>query len=292
MPNTDSPPVLNVYVGCEPPQVLAAKVLEHSILLHTRGPVKVLRLNECVANTPLDLSGRTMFSLQRYFIPELNRYQGQAVYVDSDMLVFGDVWDLTRLRNPDVAVSSAQAPPGSGRRPQFSVMLIDCERARWNPADIQRQAREDYRAVMYELVFESSKSACLPYQWNSLERYEKDTCLLHFTDMNIQPWVSSKNPLGPIWMDGLLAAIRDGFVKVDEVAQAEKNRWLRPGLLWQVENGERDAARRPVRYKLAELVYTPPHKPGFLVRRKQQLLRAPASLGRRISRLMGQHRAG
>ena len=109
-------PALNVYVGCEPPQLLAARVLEHGILKHASGPVKVLRLNECVADTPYDLKGITMFSLQRFFIPQLNRYTGQAIYLDSDMLVFADICELVGLRDTEAAVSSAPAPPGSGRR--------------------------------------------------------------------------------------------------------------------------------------------------------------------------------
>ena len=104
--------------------------------------------------------------------------------------------------------------------------------------------------------------------------------------MDLQPWISSRNPLGPVWMDALFAAIDDGFVGLDEIAQAQRNGWFRPGVLWQAEHRERDAARLPLRCKLAEAMYTQPHKPPFLVRRRQQLARVPASLARRVTRLL------
>lgn len=270
---------LNIYVGCEPPQHVAARVLEHSILRHASIPVAVHRLDECVARHRLPVSGRTMFSLQRFFIPEINGFKGLAVYIDSDMLVFDDVRDLIAHRAPGVAVSSAETPPGSGRKRQFSVMVIDCELARWKPQEIHQKAQSNYRDVMYELSFEPSKTVSLPYTWNSLERYEAGkTQLLHYTDMNLQPWVDARNPLLPVWMDALFAALDDGFVTMDEVAESTRRGWLRPGVLWQAKHREREVSRLPLHLKIAEAFYRAPHKPRYWARKVEQVRHGGAKL--------------
>jgi hypothetical protein len=263
-------PALTIYLGCARPQTVAAKVLEHSILRHASGQVQVRRLNECVAELPMSLSGHTMFSLQRFCIPLLNQYQGLAVYLDSDMLVFGDILELLTLRDPAVAVCSAAPTPDSGRKPQFSVLLIDCARARWQPEDILRLAQENYRALMTQFIIEPSKAPCLPYQWNSLERHEPGTRLLHYTSMNIQPWISTRNPLTPLWMDALFDALDAGFVSPQELEEAHQHAWVRPSLRWQVQHRQRDPHQAPWYLRLADALYRPPHKPRWLARLKKR----------------------
>lgn len=272
---------INIYVGCEPAQHLAARVLEHSILRHTNSPVRVLRLDEAIG-PQRHAGGRTPFSLQRFMIPALNDRQGLAIYLDSDMLVFNDIRELVELRDPDSAVSSAVSPPGSGRRPQFSVMVIDCERARWDAEEIARIASETYESAMFELVFEPSKKACLPYQWNSLERMDADTRLIHFTDMERQPWLSAVNPLAPVWIDGLFAAMEDKFVSFDMLVQDVRRGWIRPGLLWQAEHRERDPAKLPRAERLRDAMYTPPHTVARFTRHNNSAVRASLAVAQRV----------
>ena len=40
----------------------------------------------------------------------------------------------------------------------------------------------------------------LPFEWNSLEYYDENTCLIHYTDMHTQPWVSTENGFGYLWL--------------------------------------------------------------------------------------------
>ncbi len=85
-------------------------------------------------------------------------------------------------------------------------------------------------------------------------------------------------------MDALFAALDDKFVTVEEVADSARRGWVRPGLLWQASHRERDAARLPLRLKLAEAFYRAPHKPRFWARRKQQVMNIPASIRKRQAR--------
>jgi len=272
---------LNIYVGCEPPQHLAARVLEHSILRHTSMPVRVHRLDELI---PPERSsgGRTPFSLQRFMIPELNQREGLALYFDSDMLVYQDVKELLSLRDSQFAISSADAPPGSGRRPQCSVMVIDCARANWQFDQIAHLASKTYESAMFELEFEPSKKACLPYQWNSLERFDPDTRLLHFTDMDKQPWISTENLLAPVWFDALFAAMSDKQVSFDDLVQDVQRGWVRPGLLWQAEHAERDPAAMPRAVRLKDQLYTPPHTVARFTRRNTPAVRASLAVAKRV----------
>jgi len=271
---------LNIYVGCEPPQELPARVLEHSILRHTSMPVRVQRLNELIG-PGREAEGRTAFSLQRFMIPSLNRREGLAVYLDSDMLVYHDVAELLALRDPQVAITSAEAPPDSGRAPQCSVMVIDCEKAAWDFDQIVDLSKSTYESAMFDLSFEPSKRAGLPYQWNSLERFEDGTRLLHFTDMDRQPWISAVNPLAPIWFDALFAAMADRQLSFDTIVQDVKRGWIRPGLLWQAEHGERNPLALPRTERLKDELYTPPHTVARFSKHNTPMVRASLAVAKR-----------
>lgn len=273
---------VNVYVGCEPPQALAARVLEHSILRHTNHPVRIKRLDQCVSREKSSVPGRTPFSMQRFWIPELNQFQGTAVYLDSDMLVYHDIRELLSLRNPDAAVSSAGVRPGSDRRPQYSVMVIDCKRARWDADLIQRLASKEYESTMFQFEFEPSKDMCLPHQWNSLEYLDADTRLVHFTDMDRQPWIATDNALTPKWMDALFAAMADKFVSFDELVQDVQRGWIRPGLLWQAEYGERDPQRLPRKQRMLDSLFTPPHTVARFTSTNNAAVRASLAVSKRL----------
>ena len=273
---------INIYVGCEPAQALAARVLEHSILRNTNYPVRIKRLDQCVSRDKSTVPGRTPFSMQRFWIPELNQFHGTAIYFDSDMLVYHDIRELLANRDPDAAVSSAGIRPGSNRRPQYSVMVIDCERAHWNAELIQRLASKEYESTMFQFEFEPSKDMCIPHQWNSLEYIDADTRLVHFTDMDIQPWISTANVLAPQWMDALFAAMNDKFVSFDDLVEDVQRGWIRPGLLWQAEYGERDPQKIPRKQRALDSLYTPPHTVARFSKTNNTAVRASLAVSKRI----------
>ena len=75
----------------------------------------------------------------------------------------------------------------AGRKGQFSVMLLDCERLQWRIEDIVRGLDEGnytYEQLMYEMCVAASVGRTLDPAWNSLETYAAgSTKLLHYTDM-------------------------------------------------------------------------------------------------------------
>ncbi len=232
-----------VFVGTTPEQMLATQVLEFSIRQHASLSVEVVPLFEVVRETPLPRDPanqpRTPFSFQRFSIPELCGHKGRALYVDSDMQVFSDLRRLWSLPFEDadlLAVGDTQNPD---RPPQFSVMLLDCERLGWKISDIVAglDAGElDYTSLMHQMKVAKKIETRVPPEWNHLEKYQDGkTCLLHYTDMNLQPWVSRRNPNGYLWCRALRAAVEEGFVTREYVQDHVERGWVRPSLLAQLD---------------------------------------------------------
>ena len=100
---------------------------------------------------------RVPFSFSRFLIPELAGYEGRALYLDSDMLVFGDIAELATHPFDGKALlctSQPETPPQWRHKGDFfkpgrhaAVMLYDCSRLDWKIDDIVRgldDGRYDY----------------------------------------------------------------------------------------------------------------------------------------------------
>lgn len=262
--NVESP--IRVYVGSQEAQMLAVKVLEHSIRKNTSMSVEVFPLHHAKleAPTPNDPANRprTPFSFQRFLIPGLAGYEGRAMYVDSDMQVFDDLRKVWTLPFDGADLLAAREPGDSGRKPQFSVMLLDCGALRWDLENIVEaldRGELTYETLMYQMAVARNIEPAIDPRWNSLERYrEGETGLLHYTDMTMQPWVSTKNPLGYLWMRDLFGAIDVGAVTREYVAEHVEQGWVRPSLLYQLDHRVEDPRRLPREGRAADKDYVAP----------------------------------
>jgi hypothetical protein len=263
---------VRVYVAATEAQMLAVKVLEYSIRKHSSLTVQV---------SPLHLSGidiptpakpehrrRTPFSFQRFLIPSLTGYQGRAIYLDSDMQVFQDIRMLWNVSLEDADLLAVQEPGSTGRRPQFSVMVLNCASLRWDIQEIVHSLNDGgltYESLMYDMAVASKIRATLDPAWNSLERYHPEqTCLLHYTDMNTQPWLSRNNPLGYLWMRDLFEAIDRRFLSEGEIADHVQRGFVRPSLLYQVEHKIEDSFVLPRKARQMDHGFVPPFGNGPL----------------------------
>lgn len=234
--------MFKIFVGTDRSQKFAVRVLEHSIRRKTESAIEVIPLDNAAAQLPqpadLRHGSRTGFSFARFAIPKLNGYRGRAIYLDADMLVFSDIaelwnWDFARF-----ALLIMEEPTTVTRRRrrvrQCSVMVIDCEQCLWDPAAIVNALGRDYsyEQLMYELciVPEERIGAVLPARWNSLEHYDETTSLLHYTDMQTQPWVEPANPNGYLWVNELRLMLEDGTLSPAEIDTELAAGYLRPSL--------------------------------------------------------------
>ena len=286
-PEAGSP--IRVYVGSQDAQMVPVKVLEYSIRQRTAMPVEVFPLHHAGIDYPMpkDVRNRprTPFSFQRFFIPQLAGYHGRAIYLDSDMQVFRDIAELWSLPFDGADLLAAWAREDSGRKPQFSVMLLNCEALRWDLTEIVGaldRGELTYETLMYEMKVARQVRAAIDPEWNSLERYETGrTSLLHYTDMTRQPWVSRDNPLGYLWVRELIEAVGQGFLSRDLVESHVREAFLRPSLLYQLDHKIEDVAALPPAALALDARFVPPYKrmpthagaPSGRLQRSRSLLR-------------------
>lgn len=257
---------VRVYVGSQEAQMLAVKVLEFSIRERTTAEVVVYPLHEARVEFPLPTDRRnrprTPFSFQRFYIPALKGFRGRAIYLDSDMQVFRDILELWALPFEGADLLAAREPGDSARRPQFSVMLLNCEELRWDLAGIVAaldRGELTYETLMYDMAVARKIRTAIDPSWNSLERYQEgETGLLHYTDMPTQPWVSANNPNGALWMRDLRRAVTEGFIPREYVEDHVRQGFVRPSLLYQLDHHVDDARDLPRQARALDAEYVAP----------------------------------
>lgn len=258
---------VDIFVGTDRSQLLAVAVLEHSIIRHSSMPVCVTPLIDLDLPEPKDVrqGSRTNFSFARFAIPEIKDYRGRGIYVDADMLVFRDIAQLWTVPFegakiviqedlPDALVRHAKIGAPAQRKKQCSVMLVDCERARWHAPSIIAglDGRYTYEQLMADMCIldESEVRYGVPFAWNSLEHHDNSTCLIHYTDMATQPWVSTQNRNGIWWMLEVRLMLAKGALSWANVKREIDLGYFRPSLadeireMPHVRGWDEEAARR------------------------------------------------
>lgn len=244
---------VKVYVATTDAQMLAVKVLEYSIRKHASMSVEVIPLHLNNINVPMpsnkDNWPKTPFSFQRFLIPELQSFSGRAIYLDSDMQVFADIKEIWTKEFNGNQILTVKNFDSTNRKPQFSVMLLDCENLDWSIGSIVNDLNEGkltYKTLMHEMAVAENITDALEAKWNSLERFDaSETALLHYTDMHLQPWVSRDNPLAYLWFEDLFEAIDQGFITVEFIREHVDLGYIRPSIFYQIDKRLRDPILLP-----------------------------------------------
>src|SRR5262249_15860833 len=136
---------------------------------------------------------------------------------------------------------------------QCSVMLLDCDALAWDAEEIVRglDGKYNYEELLQQLCIlrEDEVNYGVPFRWNSLEHYDESTCLIHYTDMPTQPWVSPENPLGWIWTNEVPRILAAGPLTYAELETERQLSLLRPSFLTELRlvNDSRKLAAIQVR---------------------------------------------
>lgn len=252
-----------IFVGSDRSQLLAVKVLEHSIRRHTDLPILMRSMHDLDLPQPNDLrqSARTGFSFTRFAIPDLAGHSGRAVYLDADMLVFRDFRELFELPFEGAKVIIQEELPETAQKPktgappkrikQCSVMLLDCAALDWRADEIIAGlgGRYTYEELLYHLCILSEEEIRygVPFAWNSLEQYVPSvTGLIHYTDMFTQPWVNPDNANGYLWLNEVRMMLAEGELGWEAVKGEIDLGYFRPSLLeelaWPMQEGPPSAA--------------------------------------------------
>ncbi len=247
---------VRVFVGTDRSQLLAVKVLEHSIKRHTDLAVEVHPLLDLPIPVPEDPRNRqrTGFSFARFAIPSLCEYKGKAVYMDADMLVFKDIASLWSIPFDDRKIviqediaedNQAVSKPGAPakRKKQCAVMLLDCGALDWDVNKIVRgldAGKYDYDDLLHDMCIldESEIKYGIPFEWNSLEKYSPETCLIHYTDMLTQPWASPHNDNDYLWLNEVRLMLKNGSLSMEEIMREIALGYFRPSLVRDLGYGK------------------------------------------------------
>ena len=215
---------LTVYIGTEDDQLIPQKVLEYSIHKNAKTPVKIRAVKQ-----EMERVGGTNFGFVRFLIPKLNNYQGKAIYLDADQLVFTDINELGSVLDSEHSIGLVNQPQGTfgkkivGQHNQTSVMILDCEKLKsWNPDTMFEQVVPNrtelqsnqihYRDFMMLSWFDQTQIQPLDPVWNHFNIVEPDSKLTHFSHVRSQPWKNPSHPLTEFWGKWLRDAIRAGAV--------------------------------------------------------------------------------
>jgi hypothetical protein len=234
---------MRVFCGVDESQVVAARTLEYTIRKHASRPVRFYPMSSVPAPVPKDPANRarTGFSFARFHIPKLAGHKGRALYVDSDMQVFGDLAELWEIPFGEAKVMCTRQDyiPEAWRDKdyfhpgrQLSVMMLDCANLDWDVTKIVEgldEGKYNYEQLMFELCIldPSEITDDLPPVWNHLEHYEPgETKLIHYTVVPTQPWKNDQNPNRELWERDFSEALA-----AQVVHPAEVERLARAGLI-------------------------------------------------------------
>lgn len=203
-----------VFIHTNEQQMLGAIVSAHSFRRQSQHPerfeIRILRLEETphlqrregqqylrmgkIATWHND--DLQSFSPLRMMVPQLMGYQGRALVTDPDVFSVGaDVLELLESDMGGKAVICRNLPAehgGGAGKWATSVMLLDCAKLtawRWDEQiDAMFASRLDYKRWIQLADEPQHTIGELPEVWNSFDKLEADTRLLHMTERLTQPW--------------------------------------------------------------------------------------------------------
>jgi lipopolysaccharide biosynthesis glycosyltransferase len=205
--------MLRIFIGWDSRFPEPADVLRYSLLKHSSIPldIRYLKLAELDFHREVDPLASTEFTYTRFLVPHLCGFEGNAIFMDNDMLCCGDVRELDELSLDGLALRVVQhdyAPTNATkmygcpqtvypRKNWSSMMLMDCSQLRlWSKQVVERESGA-YLHRFQDIPDE--KIGRLPESWNMLDRMDDTTRLIHYT--NGGPWFAEyvDHPHAAIW---------------------------------------------------------------------------------------------
>ncbi len=90
--------VIKIFIGFDPAESVAWHTLAHSILRRSIKPVALIPINlanlKQIYNRPKNPKQSNEFSFSRFLVPYLSNYEGQAIFLDCDMLLRTDISEI------------------------------------------------------------------------------------------------------------------------------------------------------------------------------------------------------
>lgn len=185
--------MLRVFIGADDRQPLSLNVLQHSITRRSSQPVSITPL--ILSQLPIKREGLTQFTYSRYLVPWLCSFEGWALFLDSDMLVLGDIAELFKEAKEEFAVMVVK---NKMRFEWPSLMLFNCAKCKMlTPEYVMKYASPQ------DFGWANGQVGELPLEWNHCCNYDehKPAKLAHYTQ-GVPIWFETKNSdYSKEWMD-------------------------------------------------------------------------------------------
>lgn len=228
---------IKVFVGCAPNGLDAESqmVLESSMRSRCDKPIDIVWMSHAADPSSFwygwnSTLWKTPFSGFRWGIPEYCKFSGQAIYMDSDMIVMDDIDRL--WQEPWVDGKVIMAATNNLER-RTCVMKINCQAAQKHvPAvDLLKSNPAGHGECLMSL-FDSDKVQLIDSRWNNIEGTVADPnspCIVHYTRLSTQPHLKYTIPrlkkLGiEHWYNG---PIKTGSVSVSSLFDTEYQKAIR-----------------------------------------------------------------
>jgi hypothetical protein len=198
--------MINVFIGYDSKEKVAYNVLSHSIIQNSTKPVAItpIALNNLKDDFVRERNNisSTEFSFSRFMIPHLMNYQGWALFMDCDMLMFEDIAELWRLRDDRFAVQVCkhdyipkdekkflgQVQTKYEKKNWSSFMLLNCKKCTTLTPDYVNKA-SGLELHQYKWLESEDLIGDIPLEWNWLVgeyEHKEDVKNIHFTEGG--PW--------------------------------------------------------------------------------------------------------
>ena len=198
--------MINIFIGYDNKEKLAYNVLSHSIIQNSTKPVAItpIALNHLKDDFVRERNAlsSTEFSFSRFMIPHLMNYQGWALFMDCDMLMFEDVSELWRMRDDSKAIQVCKHDYVPKEKTKFlgqtqtaypkknwsSFMLMNCKKCSSLTPDYVNRA-SGLELHQFKWLEGDHLIGDLPLEWNWLVgeyEHKDDVKNVHYTKGG--PW--------------------------------------------------------------------------------------------------------
>ena len=198
--------MINIFIGYDSKERVAYNVLSHSIIQNSTKPVAItpIALNNLKDDFVRERNAlsSTEFSFSRFMIPHLMNYQGWALFMDCDMLMFEDVAELWRMRDDSKAIQVCkhdytpktdtkflgQVQTKYPKKNWSSFMLMNCKKCTTLTPDYVNKA-SGLELHQFKWLESEELIGELPLEWNWLVGeydYKEDVKNVHYTEGG--PW--------------------------------------------------------------------------------------------------------
>ena len=235
MASTDN--VFRIFIGYDERQAVSYTTLQHSILETASGPVSVTPL--ILSTLPITRRGLTPFTFSRFLVPWLCNFQGHALFLDADMFLVSDIYEMTQYFNDEHAISVVKS---IAQFEQSSVMLFN--NAHPKNAHLTPEYIQNTEGNLHGLCWlEEADIGEMNGKWNQLVGYQEcrgTSGNIHFT-MGVPAFPeTSTSEFGQIWTDCAKRAIGVtqtwGEIMGPSVHAVKLNDHFFPKYVWDQEN--------------------------------------------------------